>query len=219
MLYYRTIFLFSQNPFGTVALCLLKGLAAGLVPGLLFKLIRRKSKYAAVIVASVAAPVCNTGIFILGCLMMSGTIGAYIASSETLSGMSVMYFLVIACAGALAFTVIYNLTNINITERIREIATIKVLGFNAMETAQYVFRENMIMTGMGALLGLVLGKLLHAYVMGQIKVDLMSFDIRISPISYLYAIIATFIFAIIVAFFMFFKLKKINMAESLKSIE
>ena len=151
--------------------------------------------------------------------MMSGTIGAYIASSEALSGMSVMYFLVIACAGALAFTVIYNLTNINITERIREIATIKVLGFNAMETAQYVFRENMIMTGMGALLGLVLGKLLHAYVMGQIKVDLMSFDIRISPISYLYAIIATFIFAIIVAFFMFFKLKKINMAESLKSIE
>ena len=94
-----------------------------------------------------------------------------------------------------------------------------MLGFNAMETAQYVFRENMIMTGMGALLGLVLGKLLHAYVMGQIKVDLMSFDIRISPISYLYAIIATFIFAIIVAFFMFFKLKKINMAESLKSIE
>lgn len=94
-----TIFLFSQNPFGTVALCLLKGLAAGLVPGLLFKLIRRKSKYAAVIVASVAAPVCNTGIFILGCLMMSGTIGAYISSNEALSGMSVMYFLVIACAG------------------------------------------------------------------------------------------------------------------------
>ena len=70
------------------------------------------------------------------------------------------------------------------------------------------------MTGMGALLGLVLGKLLHAYVMGQIKVDLMSFDIRISPISYLYAIIATFIFAIIVAFFMFFKLKKINMLHN-----
>ena len=94
-----TIFLFSQNPFGTVALCLLKGLAAGLVPGLLFKLIRKKSKYAGVIVASVAAPICNTGIFILGCLMMSGTIGAYISSNEALSGMSVMYFLVIACAG------------------------------------------------------------------------------------------------------------------------
>lgn len=94
-----TIFLFSQNPFGTVALCLLKGLAAGLVPGLLYKLIRKKSKYAGVIVASVAAPVCNTGIFILGCLLMSGTIGAYIASNEALSGMSVMYFLVIGCAG------------------------------------------------------------------------------------------------------------------------
>ncbi len=139
--------------------------------------------------------------------------------NNMMESLNYIVILVIACAGALAFTVIYNLTNINITERIREIATIKVLGFNAMETAQYVFRENMIMTGMGALLGLVLGKLLHAYVMGQIKVDLMSFDIRISPISYLYAIIATFIFAIIVAFFMFFKLKKINMAESLKSIE
>ena len=139
--------------------------------------------------------------------------------NNMMESLNYIVILVIACAGALAFTVIYNLTNINITERIREIATIKVLGFNAMETAQYVFRENMIMTGMGALLGLVLGKLLHAYVMEQIKVDLMSFDIRISPISYLYAIIATFIFAIIVAFFMFFKLKKINMAESLKSIE
>lgn len=94
-----TIFLFSQNPFGTVALCLLKGLAAGLVPGLLFKLIRKKSKYAAVIIASVAAPVCNTGVFILGCLLMSGTIGAFIASNEAFAGMSVMYFLVIACAG------------------------------------------------------------------------------------------------------------------------
>lgn len=94
-----TIFLFSQNPFGTVALCLLKGLAAGLVPGLLFRLIRGKNKYAAVIAASVAAPVCNTGIFILGCLLMSGTIGAYIQSTEALAGMSVMYFLVIGCAG------------------------------------------------------------------------------------------------------------------------
>lgn len=93
-----TIFLFTDNPFGTVALCLLKGLAAGLVPGLLYKWIRGRSKYAAVIVASVAAPVCNTGIFILGCLLMSGTIGGFMASAG-IEGTSVMYFLVIGCAG------------------------------------------------------------------------------------------------------------------------
>ena len=101
-----TIFLFSQNPFGTVALCLLKGLAAGLVPGLLFKLIRKKSKYAAVIVASVAAPVCNTGIFILGCLMMSGTIGAYIASCAGIN------FLVEFAINVIASPVIFRVSEI-----------------------------------------------------------------------------------------------------------
>ena len=94
-----TMFLFAENPVFTVLLCLIKGLAAGLVPGLLFKLISKKNRYAAVIVASISAPVCNTGIFILGCLMISGTIGNYIASADGLSGVSVVYFLIILCAG------------------------------------------------------------------------------------------------------------------------
>ncbi len=94
-----TIFLFSENPVFTVALCLIKGLAAGLVPGLLFRVIAKKNKYVAVIVASIAAPVCNTGLFILGCLMISGTIGGYIASVDALAGTSVVYFLIILCAG------------------------------------------------------------------------------------------------------------------------
>lgn len=127
--------------------------------------------------------------------------------------------LVIVSAGALAFIVLYNLTNINITERIREIATIKVLGFYPGETSAYVFRENFFLTGISALVGLVLGKLLHAFVMSQIQVDLISFDVRIAPISYVLAVILTFVFAAVVSLAMYYKLEKISMTESLKSIE
>ena len=127
--------------------------------------------------------------------------------------------LVIISARALAFIVLYNLTNINITERIREIATIKVLGFYPGETSAYVFRENFFLTGISALVGLVLGKLLHAFVMSQIQVDLISFDVRIAPISYVLAVVLTFVFAAVVSLAMYYKLEKISMTESLKSIE
>ena len=127
--------------------------------------------------------------------------------------------LVMACAGALAFIVLYNLTNINITERIREIATIKVLGFYPGETNAYVFRENFVLTAISALVGIPVGKWFHSFVMDQIKVDLLSFDIHIEPASYLMAVALTFLFALIVNFAMYFRLEKINMAESLKSIE
>ncbi|MEE0742592.1 MAG: FtsX-like permease family protein [Emergencia sp.] len=127
--------------------------------------------------------------------------------------------LVILSAGALAFIVLYNLTNINITERIREIATIKVLGFYPKETAAYVFRENIFLTAISALTGLILGKWLHAFVMEQIRVDMLHFDIRITGLSYLLAVILTFVFAIIVNLAMSRKLEKISMTESLKSIE
>lgn len=127
--------------------------------------------------------------------------------------------LVVACAGALAFIVLYNLTNINITERIREIATIKVLGFYPRETSSYVFRENLILTTISAFVGLPLGKLLHTFIMTQIKVSLMNFDVHVSPMSYVYALIGTFVFAIIVNLFMRKKLDKISMTESLKSVE
>lgn len=127
--------------------------------------------------------------------------------------------LVIACAGALAFIVLYNLNNINITERIREIATIKVLGFYQRETAQYVFRENVVLTAIAAFVGLPLGHLLHRFVMEKIKIDLLSFDIHIAPLSYIIGILGTFLFAMIVNLVMRHKLDKISMAESLKSIE
>ncbi|MCQ2497961.1 MAG: ABC transporter permease [Lachnospiraceae bacterium] len=136
-----------------------------------------------------------------------------------LDGMNFIVLVVIVAAGGLAFIVLYNLTNINITERVREIATIKVLGFYPMETAAYVFRENLVLTGIGAVVGLPFGKLLHAFIMYNIKIDMVYFNTYIAPVSYVYAIIMTFVFAMVVNFFMFFKLKKIDMAESLKSIE
>lgn len=134
---------------------------------------------------------------------------------------SLDYVILLVClsAGALAFIVLYNLTNINITERVREIATIKVLGFYPKETSAYVFRENFFLTGISAVVGLLLGKWLHTFVMEQIKIDMLSFDIRIAPLSYVLAIVLTFVFAAIVNLAMYYKLEKISMTESLKSIE
>lgn len=136
-----------------------------------------------------------------------------------MDSMDYIVFLIIACAGCLAFIVLYNLTNINITERIREIATIKVLGFYARETADYVFRENLLLTGMGAVVGLGLGKWLHSFVMYNINIDMISFKTTIAPVSYVWSFLLTFVFAMLVNGVMYFKLEKINMAESLKSIE
>ena len=136
-----------------------------------------------------------------------------------MSSLDYIVLVIIICAGSLAFIVLYNLTNINITERIREIATIKVLGFYPMETAAYVFRENLFLTAIGGSVGLVLGKLLHWFVMEQINIDMVSFPHTVMPLSYGYSLLLTFLFAFIVNLVMFQKLDKINMAESLKSIE
>ena len=139
--------------------------------------------------------------------------------SKMMQTMNYIVIMIIVCAAALAFIVLYNLTNINITERIREIATIKVLGFFANETSSYVFRENMMLTFLGAILGIPVGIWLHDFVMSNIKIDMVSFDVHINFISYIFALLFTFAFAIFVDFVMYFKLAKINMAESLKSIE
>ena len=128
-------------------------------------------------------------------------------------------WLVIFCASALAFVVLFNLSNINITERSREIATIKVLGFYPSESCAYVFRENLILTAMGAVFGIPLGMWLHGFVINCIKIDMVSFDIVIKPLSYLLAICLTFLFAFIVELVMRRKINGINMAESLKSAE
>lgn len=136
-----------------------------------------------------------------------------------LDAMDLIVVTVVICAGMLAVTVLYNLTNINITERIREIATLKVLGFNEMESAAYVFKENMLLSAMGAVLGLGGGVLLLNFVMSQIKIDMVWFQARALPISFVLSIALTMFSACFVDFILFFKLQKINMAEALKSVE
>ncbi len=136
-----------------------------------------------------------------------------------MNSLNYIVLLIIICAAVLAFIVIYNLTNINITERIREIATIKVLGFFRSETSAYVLRENLVLTAVGTLFGLGLGILLHKFIMAQIVVDLVSFTTRILPMSYVYSVALTFVFNFAVNIFMEIKLDRINMAESLKSVE
>ncbi len=126
---------------------------------------------------------------------------------------------IVLCAAALAFIVLYNLTNINITERIREIATIKVLGFHRGETAAYVFRENTILSLIGAGAGLILGYFMHQFVMSKVVVDMVSFDVYIKPVSYVYSFLLTLIFAWLINRIMTFKLERVNMAESLKSVD
>jgi len=128
-------------------------------------------------------------------------------------------YVVIVCAGALAFIVLYNLTNINITERLREIATVKVLGFYEGETRAYVFRENVVLTVLGILVGYPMGIWLHSYVMSQTRIDMVTFEVRILPVSYLYAAAFTVAFSLIVNFVMGFRIRNIHMAEALKSIE
>ncbi len=139
--------------------------------------------------------------------------------SSMLSSLNYIVLLAVGCAAALAFIVLYNLTNINITERIREIATIRVLGFTKAETALYVFRENLLLTVVGALVGLGLGVWLTEFIIGQINVDAVAFVTRILPRSYVLAFVLTLVFALAVDLVMVRRLDSINMAEALKSVE
>ena len=136
-----------------------------------------------------------------------------------MDALDLVIVVVVVCAGTLAFVVLYNLTNINITERIREIATIKVLGFRAGETAAYIFKENLALTAMGSILGLGLGYAMLLFVMSQIKIDMVWFSTVVLPPSYFWALGLTMLSACIVDYIFYFKLEKINMAEALKSVE
>ncbi len=138
---------------------------------------------------------------------------------DTLDSLNVIVFVLIICAGLLAVVVLYNLTNINISERAREIATIKVLGFYNMETANYIYRENMVLTIAGAIVGLPLGTLLSSFVVLAIQMDMVMFPQQINFISYVIAFVLTIAFSLLVNFVMYFKMKKISMVDSLKSIE
>ena len=136
-----------------------------------------------------------------------------------LEALDLVVVTVVVCAGLLAVIVLYNLTNISITERIREIATIKVLGFNSKESAAYVFKENLFLTALGAFVGLGGGIALLNFVMSQIKIDMVWFSARLNFLSYILAVVLTMVSACLVDFFLYFKLEKINMAEALKSVE
>ena len=138
---------------------------------------------------------------------------------DMLGRLDYIVIVIVLCAAALAFIVLYNLTNINITERIREIATIKVLGFYPNEVASYVFREIGILSVLGSLAGLLMGKALHAFVLAQAQIDAMYFPSWISPASYLVSVGLTLLFSAVIALGMRPRLGKVDMAESLKSIE
>ena len=138
---------------------------------------------------------------------------------DTMSSLNYVVVILIVSAGLLAFVVLYNLSNINIGERIRELATIKVLGFYDREVYDYVTRETIILTIIGILLGLVAGYFLNFYILGTCEINILRFEKVIHPISYLYATAITFVFSIIVNIVTYFALKKIDMIGSLKSVE
>lgn len=138
---------------------------------------------------------------------------------DTLKVMDLVVLVLIAAAAALAFVVLYNLTNVNITERIREIATLKVLGFYDGEVSSYVFRESVVLSLIGALVGLVLGYALCMFVITTAELDELMFGRRIHPISYVLAFVVTAAFSMIVNLIMTRVLKKVSMVESLKSVE
>ena len=139
--------------------------------------------------------------------------------SDTIKSLGFVVVVLIISAGLLAFVVLYNLTNVNISERIREIATIKVLGFRDKEVSSYVFRENLILSFIGSLVGLGLGTVLHRLIMNLAELDSVMFGRVIFFRSYVLSVIITMVFAWLVAKFMHKKLVKIPMVESLKSVE
>lgn len=138
---------------------------------------------------------------------------------EMLDSLDVVILILTLSAGGLAFVVLYNLNNINITERVRELATIKVLGFYDIEVSEYVFRENVALTVIGAIFGVIFGALLHRFVILTVEVDMTMFGRNINLLSYIKSVAITFVFAALINFTMHFKLKKIDMASSLKSVE
>lgn len=158
-------------------------------------------------------------------LLMSGVRGMtfFTANIEKfnnmISSLNLVTYVLILSAAALTFVVLYNLTNVNVSERIREIATIKVLGFFDAEVASYVYRENVAISVIGSAAGLVLGVFLHRYIMKTVEMDNVMFGNAVEPLSFVYAFVLTMVFSLIVNLVMYRKLKNIPMVESLKSVE
>ncbi|MBP1041555.1 FtsX-like permease family protein [Vagococcus sp. BWB3-3] len=141
------------------------------------------------------------------------------AMDDTIDSLTIVVWVLIISAGTLAFIVLYNLTNINVSERIRELSTIKVLGFYNNEVTMYVYRENNILTVLGILIGCVAGKLLHGFVLETAEVDMLMFSPTIHGMSYLYSALLTLLFSLIVMWVMHRKLRNVDMIEALKSTE
>jgi putative ABC transport system permease protein len=139
--------------------------------------------------------------------------------NDMISTMNLVTYILIISAAALSFVVLYNLTNVNISERIREIATIKVLGFYDGEVANYVYRENLIITFIGAFFGLFLGMALHNYIMLTVEMDNVMFGNAVKPITFVLSYVITVLFSLVVNAAMYGKLKKVPMVESLKAVE
>ena len=140
-------------------------------------------------------------------------------ANETVKGLNEVIVLLVLISSALAFTVLYNLTSINISERTREIATLKVLGFTDNESNAYIYRETLITTIVGIIIGLLITSPLHNMVMALLEVDHLMFLRTIKIQSYIYSSLLTLVFALIMMVITYYKLKKINMIESLKSVE
>ena len=136
-----------------------------------------------------------------------------------ITSMNIVTYVLVVSAGLLAFIVLYNLNNINISERQRELATLKVLGFYDGEISMYVFRENIMLTVLGTIFGIFFGIWLHRFVILTAELDIMMFGRQIYTKSYIYSILLTIGFSIIVNIVMHWKMKKIDMIESLKSVE
>ena len=139
--------------------------------------------------------------------------------NNMIRSLNYIVLVLIISAGMLAFVVLYNLTNVNISERLREIATLKVLGFYNKEVNTYVYKENIILTLLGSLLGLALGKVLHLTIMVVVELDNIMFGRIVLPQSYVISVVITMLFAVIVNQVMKRKLRAIPMVESLKSVE
>lgn len=139
--------------------------------------------------------------------------------NDMIDTLNLVTYILILSAAALSFVVLYNLTNVNISERIREIATIKVLGFYDSEVAAYVYKENIVISVIGALAGLGLGVILHRFIMDTIEMESIMFGNAVTPWSFVYSFLFTMLFSLIVNAVMYIKLKKIPMVESLKSVE
>lgn len=138
---------------------------------------------------------------------------------DMLRSLNLVIVVLIISAGMLAFVVLYNLNTVNIAERKRELATLKVLGFYNMEVAEYVYRENILLTLLGAIVGVVLGKFLHLFIIETVEVDSAMFGRNINAPSFVYSLILTVVFSLMINGVMYFKLRRIDMVESLKSIE